>query len=726
MKGIQHPVNDESRNASGNPSIRELLAGVDPARRRFLQGSAGVASLAAAGGLTLSGLVQAMGNGESAAAPAVGIGFAALPPALACNGRLPDRVAVAAGHRVELLVAWGDPILPGAVPFRADASNTAAEQAGQYGMHTDGMHFFPLASGRSERGLLCANNEYTHEAVLYPAGQAGKDVLGDGFTIEKCRKSQAAHGVSICELRLVDGRWQVLADSPRGRRITANTPMRVAGPAAGHALLRAREYRIGAAGSQPTGRQLDGYRAFGTMNNCANGITPWGTYLSCEENWNGNFGASGALPAPPDENGRLYRRYGLDRDGKGYHWHRVDPRFDLSENPLEPNLFGWVVEIDPFAPQSTPVKRTALGRFKHESAQYVLDQDGHLAFYMGDDEKNEYLYKFVCARRWNPKRPGDKTTMLDEGTLYVARFNPGQRGEWVALQPGTPGVDGRPLRQHPQFAGIDDSEVQARILIKTRMAADAVGATMMDRPEWTGARPRHAGQPEIEIYCTLTNNERRGTAPASSNPADGSAAAASARPPVDGANPRGDNIYGHIIRWREDGQSVRATAFTWEIFVQCGDQATTKAARADNDYRGDMLGEPAGSADIGAPDGLWFDWFGRLWVQTDQAGDGRGDWQHLGANSLSCADPVSRRFRRFLTGPHGCEVTGITMTPDGRHLFVGIQHPGDEAPADDPTRYSGWPASQWPRRADGLALPSGRPRSGVVVISREDGGIVGS
>jgi len=271
MKGFQHPVNEQSRNDSGNPSIRELLAQVDPTRRRFLQGSAGVASLAAAGGLTLSGLVRAMGNADAAPVPGVGIGFTSLPPALARDGRLPDRVAVAAGHRVELLVAWGDPILPGAVPFRADASNTAAEQAGQYGMHTDGMHFFPLDSNR---GLLCANNEYTHEAVLYPAGQAGKDVLGDGFTVEKCRKSQAAHGVSICELRLVGGHWRVLADSPRGRRITANTPMRMAGPAAGHALLRAREYRIGAAGSQPTGRQLDGYRAFGTMNNCANNITP--------------------------------------------------------------------------------------------------------------------------------------------------------------------------------------------------------------------------------------------------------------------------------------------------------------------------------------------------------------------------------------------------------------------------------------------------------------------
>ncbi len=726
MKGVLHPHNDRSLNTSGNPSIRDLADAIDPSRRRFLQSSASAASLAAAGGLTLSGLVGAMGEAQAAPAKAVGIGFSPIAPALAEQGRVPDLVRVPAGHKVELLVAWGDPIMPGAAAYRPDAGNSAAEQARQYGMHTDGMHFFPLARGRSDQGVLCANNEYTHEAILYPAGQLGDDVLGQGYSIEKCRKSQAAHGVSLCEIRQQNGHWQVLTTSRLGRRITANTPMKVSGPAAGHPLLQSQEYRIAPDGSFPTGRQLDGHRAFGTMNNCANGITPWGTYLTCEENWNGNFGASQALPDGNDEMGGIYRRYGLDAQGKGYHWHKVDPRFDLSRNPREANLFGWVVEIDPLDPTSTPIKRTALGRFKHESAQYVVDKDQRVAFYMGDDEKNEYIYKFVCAHPWQPGKPSANRDMLDQGTLHVARFLANQKGEWIPLTPGTLALDGRPLREHAHFAGQNDQEVQAKILIKTRMAADAVGATMMDRPEWTGARPRINGQREIEIYCTLTNNDRRGTLPASANQADGSTAAAQARPPVDTANPRGDNIYGHIIRWREAGQSVTATRFTWDLFVQCGDQATDKKTRADNDYRGNIPADPVGSADIGAPDGLWFDWFGRLWVQTDQEGDGQGNWQHLGANSLSCADPATRQFRRFLTGPNRCEVTGITMTPDGRHLFVGIQHPGEAAPAEEPTRYSDWPASQWSRRSDGTPLPAGRPRSGVVVISKEDGGIVGS
>jgi secreted PhoX family phosphatase len=289
------------------------------------------------------------------------------------------------------------------------------------------------------------------------------------------------------------------------------------------------------------------------------------------------------------------------------------------------------------------------------------------------------------------------------------------------------GLNGVALRDNPNFVGADDAEVQAKILIKTRMAADAVGATMMDRPEWTGARPRLNGYDEIEVYCTLTNNNRRGTATASSNKQDGSTLAASARPPVDTANPREDNIYGHIIRWREDGKTVLATDFGWDIFVQCGDTATTKTAKPTNDYKGNIEDTPDGTADIGAPDGLWFDWFGRLWVQTDQIGDASGDWNHIGANSLSCVDPVTKEFRRFLTGPNKCEVTGITMSPDGKTLFVGVQHPGEDSLAANPTQFSNWPASQWATRADGVtALPGGRPRSSVVVITKDDGGIIGA
>ncbi|WP_428827761.1 PhoX family protein [Azonexus sp. IMCC34842] len=725
MKGKSHPRNDLTLNPSGNDSILDVISRLDVSRRRFVQGSASAGMLAAAGGITLSGIVNTVE--AAAAAPVVGIGFEPVPASLA---PVADVVTVPAGYTAKLLVAWGDPIMPGGVAFKSDASNTAAEQMKQYGMHTDGMHFFPFPSrGQilSDRGILCANNEYTHEEVLFPAGQTGSDVLGAGYTIEKCRKSQSAHGVSVTEIRRVNGKWTVVPGSVYGRRITANTPMRVAGPAAGHALMKTSEYNVTPTGSVATGKSTDGTTANGTVNNCANGVTPWGTYLTCEENWNGNFGATAALPNATTEAGKLYNRYGVAAAGAGYRWHTVDPRFDLAVNPNETNLFGWVVEIDPLDPKSVPVKRTALGRFKHESAQYVVDRANHLAFYMGDDERNEYIYKFVCDGKYNPGNNAANRNLLDEGTLYVARFDADLSGTWLALRPETIGVNGVALRDNPNFVGADDAEVLAKILIKTRMAADAVGATMMDRPEWTGARPRVNGNDEIEVYCTLTNNNRRGTATASANKIDGSTTAASARPPVDAANPMEDNIYGHIIRWRENGQSVLATGFTWDIFAQCGDTATSKAAKPTNDYKGNINDTPDGSADIGAPDGLWFDPFGRLWVQTDQLGNATGDWVNLGANSLSCADPVTKQFRRFLTGPNKCEVTGITMTPDGKTLFVGVQHPGEDALAANPTQFSSWPSSQWATRADGVTpLPAGRPRSGVVVITKNDGGIVGA
>ncbi len=733
MKGSLHPVNDVTLNPSHNESIRDVIDRVDASRRSFIKGTASAGVLAAAGGLTLSGLVNSV---QAAPVPAglgfAGIGFDSIPASLATSGAVADMVAVPAGYTAKVLVSWGDPIMPGGVAFAADASNTAAEQAKQYGMHTDGMHFFPFVSRgqvTNDRGILCANNEYTHEAILFPAGQTGTDALGAGYTIEKCRKSQSAHGVSITEIRRVAGKWTVVASSPYGRRLTSNTPMRVAGPAAGHALMQTNEYGITATGSVPTGHTTDGHVANGTINNCAHGVTPWGTYLTCEENWNGNFGSTtGAVDTGiATEVGKLNRRYGLSANGNGYRWHQVDPRFDLSVNPNEPHLFGWVVEVDPYDPRHTPVKRTALGRIKHESAQYVVDSANNLAFYMGDDEKNEYIYKFVCAGKYNPANRAANLDLLDSGTLYVAKFDSNLTGQWIALQPGTVGVDGLALRDNPNFSAANDAEVMAKILIKTRMAADAVGATMMDRPEWTGVRPRIGGYDEIEVYCTLTNNDRRGTTTASVNAADGSTAAASARPPVDAANPREDNRYGHIIRWRESGKTVLATTFTWDLFVQCGDTLTTKTAKPTNNYMGDIVDSPSGSADFGAPDGLWFDWFGRLWVQTDQVGNGTGDWVNLGANSLSCADPNTKEFRRFLTGPNKCEVTGITMTPDGKTLFVGIQHPGEDATAADPDQFSNWPASQWATRADGVTpLPGGRPRAGVVVVTKDDGGIIGS
>lgn len=735
MKGASHPTNDVTLAESTAPSIHDVIARVDTSRRQFIvKSGVGATALASAGGLTLGGLVSSV---QAAPVPASvgfpGIGFESVPAntraANVAQGgaatSVIDRIAVPAGYTAQLFVAWGDPIMPGGAAFAGDARETAAQQLKQFGMHNDGMHFFPFtgANGEpsSDRGVLCVNNEYTHEDVLFPDGQ-----VGTGYSIAKTRKSQAAHGVSVLEARRVNGKWTVAKSSPYGRRITANTKTRVSGPAAGHALMKSKEFTITDGASVPTGRMLDGYTAYGTINNCAHGITPWGTYLTCEENWNGNFGGTGAVDTSAStEIGKLNRRYGVSAGGFGYRWHETDPRFDVTTNPNEPHLFGWVVEIDPFNPTTAPVKRTGLGRFKHESAQYVVDANNNIAFYMGDDERNEYIYKFVCAGKFNPNNKAANRDLLDSGILYVARFDSDLSGQWIALTPDTIGVDGKALRDNPNFAGANDAEVQAKILIKTRMAADAVGATMMDRPEWTGARPRINGFQEVEVYCTLTNNNRRGTGTASVNAADGSTAAASARPPVDAANPRADNVYGHIIRWREAGRTVRATRFNWDLFAQAGDTLTTKSPNAN--YIGNIVDTPNGSADYGAPDGLWFDHFGRLWVQTDQIGDGSGDFVNIGGNMMVCCDPNTGETRRFLTGPNKCEVTGVTMTPDGKTMFVGVQHPGEDSTAANPTQFSNWPQNQWSVEADGVTpLPAGRPRSSVVVITKDDGGVIGS
>jgi uncharacterized protein len=751
VKGKQHPTNDLTINPSRNESISDVIERATLDRRGFIK--QGVGSAAA---LTIGSVVPFGQQALAAPIPPAngfgGIGFDSVP---ADTVPLADAVTVPPGYKVEVLFAWGDPVMPGGPAFDGTANATAADQEKQYGMHTDGMHFFPFASRNgltNDRGVLCLNNEYTHEEVLHPDG-----LVGAGYTIAKTRKSQAAHGVTVAEVRRVAGKWAVLNNSPFGRRITANTPMMITGPAAGHPLLRSVQYTVTPSGSVPTGSANDGFTALGTVNNCAHGYTPWGTYLTCEENWNGYFGATGSVGSTGNAaydaavlNDRA--RYGLSANGFGYRWHTTDPRWDGTANPLEPYHFGWVVEIDPSDPGSVPKKRTWLGRFKHESSQLAVSADAfgvqnRVAFYMGDDERNEYIYKFVCAGVWNPRNRAANRDLLDAGMLYVARFTdtavPGRsgsyRGTWIALapdtetlipNPGLPGTNFR-LRDLPAFAGASDAEVQALILLKTRQAADAVGATMMDRPEWTALRTYggstggdsylYGPNRPLELYCTLTNNNRRGTTPASSNTPGGTTGAGSARPPVDVANPRPDNRYGHIIRWREDGNYVTAAGFEWDIFVLAGDSTSAAA-----NLQGNIVDVPNGSADYGAPDGLWFDQFGRLWIQTDQAGNGLGDFAVIGTNTMSCADPNTGETRRFMTSPANCEVTGVHNTPDGKTMFVGIQHPGEDSLAANPEQFSRFPHGQFPTNAAGQTLPAGRPRSTVLVITREDGGVIGA
>ncbi|MFN0183368.1 MAG: PhoX family protein [Aquabacterium sp.] len=681
MTSPLHPDNDQTINPSDNPSIRDVMAQFQ-GRRNFMKGTLGSAVLAGLGGFATT----ASAYSGSPSPGGGGITFTGIPANLAAT--YVDAITVPAGYSAKVLVSWGDAIgKPGPDALTHwDASQPMGEarQLTTWGAHNDGMHLFPFpASGAagvsSDRGLLVANNEYVDPGLFHNTTSYGTDPI----SIDMVKAQLAGHGVGIVEIRKSAGEFKVVRPSPFARRITGATPCRVTGPAAGHPLLRT--------AADPTGTVV-----LGTLNNCAHGFTPWGTYLTCEENFNGYFGATAAeLAAQPLT--ALERRYGMAQGGFGYRWHEADPRFNFRTNPNEPNRFGWVVEIDPWNPGSTPVKRTALGRFKHEGATPVVGADNTVAVYLGDDERNDYLYKFVCEKKYNPANRGANRDLLDSGVLYVARFAADGSGEWLPLVFGV-----GPLTPANGFSS------QADVLIRARQAADRLGATMMDRPEWVAVHPTTR-----EAYLALTNNNRRGTNPPSSNNPDGSTTAGGARPAVDAPNPRRDNRYGHIIRWTENGGQMGATGFLWDIFIECGDRLDT-----DAHHKGNILGD-----DLGAPDGLWFDKDGRLWIQTDQQGDGLGDWLNIGGNVMSCADPQTRRVTRFLTSPKNCEVTGVVSTPDGKTMFVGIQHPGEDWTGTFTSR-STWPDSG----VNGATTQATvvKPRSSVVVVTKLDGGVIGT
>jgi len=636
----------EDSNRSANPSIHEVS---DPARRVLLLGGIGALTIGALAPW-LAGRAVA-GDGRSL------IGF----KSVAVSEK--DTVIVPEGYAAQAFAAWGEPIgVPGNMPaFRWDASNSAADQAVQMGMHHDGIHYFPI-DGSSTHGLLVMNHEYTDDGLLFPDGK-------NNWTEEKVHKAQAAHGVTVIEVVFVDGQWQIVRPSNYARRYTTRTPFALAGPAAGHALMQT--------AGDPEGRTV-----LGTLNNCASGLTPWGTYLSAEENWAFYFDG----PADRDTD---QRRWGLLRRGLS-RWGDHDSRFDAEQHPNEFHRFGWIVEIDPYDPASVPVKRTALGRGAKEGATVATTRDGRAVVYSGEDARFEYIYKFVSR---DPVAPGGakaNATLLDHGTLYVARFDADGTGHWLPLVQG----------QGPLTAdnGFPD---QAMVLIKSRQASDLLGATKMDRPEWIAI-----DQDARTVYCTLTNNSRRGLP---DNPA------------VDAANPRASNNMGHIIQWTEAGD-FDATTLHWHHLLLAGDPANERPEARGN-IRGDHFA---------CPDGLTLDARGVLWIQTDMSSDEmhRGEMQRMGNNQMLACDPASGEVQRFLTGPVGCEITGIALTPDGRTMFVNIQHPGEpltprednlEVPnlnndPADPRRYSNWPDFR----------PDGRPRSATVAIRRIDGGPIGT
>jgi len=621
-------------------------------RRGFLKMGSGLAATGFLAG-PLAGCTS-LGQGS----PSL-LGFKAVAASSA------DTVTVAEGYTARPFVPWGTPLFstgPGSY-WKGDGSETAADQARQVGENHDGMHFFPIDGRSSNEGLLVINHEYTSVVkgqyiTLFgsPAAPAN--------SLDRVNKAINAWGCSVIHIRKnAAGQWAVVLDSKYNRRITSASPMELTGPAAGDNLLQTR--------ADPTGR-----RVLGTINNCGNGFTPWGTYLTCEENFNNNFGTT----VEPQVDGRspAQKRYGITAGATEYGWETQHARFDYKKEPNESNRFGWVVEIDPFNPLSLPKKRTALGRFKHESAAWHFTRDKRVVVYMGDDQANDYVYKFVSDQPYVEGNPAANRQLLDSGKLYVARFDNGATrgdfmgtGEWLLLDKQANPL----LRADPDFPN------QAAVLVHARLAADKVGATKMDRPEWVAVHPDTG-----EVYCTMTNNAQRTTS--------------------DDANPREKNVYGQIVRWREAGGDAAATRFQWDLFVLAGNptvpghpgtpQAGSANVHADNTFN--------------SPDGLAFDRFGRLWIQTDGNYSNTGHFAHQGNNQMLAADPKTREIRRFLVGPRECEVTGFAFTPDHRTMFVNIQHPGE----------TGRGNSHWPDGGQAL------PRSATVIVTKNDGGVIGT
>ena len=668
-----HPDHEPERNVSGNPTFDEVVAARFD-RRAFLRGSmnAAVASLFAASGL------QALASGGSAR-PGPALGFSALPVSSADTLRVPE------GYEAKVVLRWGDPISGHLPAFARD--NTGDDQAHQAGMHHDGMHFFPIEgadpwAGSSRDGLLVVNHEYIEPRFLHAGAVAGQAMNGwetpdhaGPRDVDQVRKEMNAHGVSVVRIREhEDGQWKVVAD-PRNRRITALTEMELGGPVRGSAKMKTRF-------------SPDGTRTRGTISNCAHGVTPWNTYMCAEENWSGYFVNRDHTDQKPDQP-REHSRYGVRSDMSRYSWHLAASgadefvRFDAStrgeraedDYRNEPNCFGWMCEIDPFDPDSTPVKRSMLGRCAHEGVVFAPAKRGQpVVCYTGDDARFEYIYKFVSAGGFEPGVT--RGELLDEGVLYVARFDADGTGTWLPLVHGKPGLDAA--------NGFQD---QADVLINTRSAADLVGATRMDRPEW-GTVDFETGA----VYFTLTNNSRRTEAE------------------VDAVNPRAQNLHGHIVRWHEDG-AQSATKFKWDLFVIAGD--------ADDSV--DPNAEPLGAEAIfSSPDGLWMDHNRRLWIQTDisESVMNTGAYAVFGNNQMLAANPDTGEIKRFLTGPIGQEITGVVATPDHRTLFINVQHPGATTSAADFA--AGRYASHWPDGGDAL------PRSATVMIRRKDGGVIGS
>jgi secreted PhoX family phosphatase len=483
------------------------------------------------------------------------------------------------------------------------------------------------------------------------------------MTPELAAIEMAAQGGAVIEVIRASDKWRVVATSKYARRIDVDTPMDITGPAAGHDRMKTK--------ADPTGR-----RVFGMFNNCAGGVTPWGTWLTCEENIQGYFWGTRDANHPEARN---RARYGVP--GNAYAWGKWHERFDLSKEPNESNRFGWVVEIDPFDSASTPKKRTALGRFKHEGAAGIVNKDGRYVVYMGDDERFDYVYRFVTAATFDPANPRSARDLLDAGTLSVARYNADGTLDWLPLVYGQ-----GPLTVANGFAS------QADVLIEARRAGDLLGATKMDRPEDVEANPA-----TNKVYVNLTYNERR-------KPEQ-----------VDAANPRAESRFGHIIEMIPPDADHTAVRFRWEILVRCGDPAIA-AVGAKFSARTTRNGW------FGMPDNLAVDHQGRLWIATDgNSGSKTGRTDGLWA--METEGPLRGTSKHFFRVPTGAEMCGPCFTPDDETLFVAVQHPG-EADENDPNAAPATfenPSTRWPD-----FKPDMPPRPAVLAITRRAGGKIGT
>jgi secreted PhoX family phosphatase len=558
---------------------------------------------------------------------------------------------VPAGYSASPLVRWGDPIVAGAKPFDPKALS-AESQAGQFGYNCDFIGYMPLPVGskNSDHGLLCVNNEYTDPHIMFPG--MTEDDAAKKVTKEQAEAMRAAWGHSIVEIKKTDGKWAIVPESRYNRRITGMTAFAISGPAAGHKLLQT--------SADPTGKA-----SIGTGYNCSGGMTPWGTILSCEEGLSDTFGGDASKAANAD----LLDRYSYD-GSDFYGFARFEDRLVLDKEPNEPNRFDWVWELDPYDPTAKPVKRTALGRFSHEAANSAISKDGRVVVYLGDDDYFEYLYRFVSAGKFNPSDRAANMNLLDEGELSVAKLDADGTLQWIPLVHGQNG-----LTAENGFAD------QGEVLIKARLAGDKIGATKMDRPEDFEPDPVSG-----KVYAVMTKNAKR-------------------KPDqVDAANPRAENKYGHILELVPADGDHAAASFKWDVFLMAGNPAKAEQGAKLN---------PGTSANgwFVCPDNIAFDPKGRIWIGSD----GANDFDIADGLYAADVDGEGRALTKmFLACPTGAELTGPCFTPDGKTLFVSIQHPGENSETLEKL------TSHWPDGGDSL------PRPTVLAITKDDGGEIGS